>query len=40
MSPNTRQITFINAAHTFAHYSLMVLPTAVLAMAAPGGAFG
>ena len=40
MSPNTRQITFINAAHTFTHYSLLVLPTAVLAMAAPGGAFG
>ena len=40
MSPNTRQIAFINAAHTFTHYSLMVLPTAVLAMAAPGGAFG
>jgi hypothetical protein len=30
----------INAAHTFTHYSLMVLPTAALAMAAPGGAFG
>ena len=40
MSPNTRQIAFINAAHAFTHYSLMVLPTAVLAMAAPGGAFG
>ena len=40
MSPNTRQIAFINVAHTFTHYSLMVLPTAVLAMAAPGGAFG
>jgi MFS family permease len=40
MSPNTRQIAFINAAHTFTHYSLMVLPTAVLAMAAPGGPFG
>jgi MFS family permease len=40
MSPNTRQIAFINAAHTFTHYSLLVLPTAVLAMAAPGGAFG
>ena len=38
MSPNTRQIAFINAAHTFTHYSLLVLPTAVLAMAAPGGA--
>jgi MFS family permease len=40
MSPNTRQIAFINAAHTFTHYSLLVLPTAVLAMAGPGGAFG
>src|SRR6516225_2846249 len=40
MSPNTRQIAFINAAHSFTHYSLMVLPTAVLAMATPGGAFG
>lgn len=40
MSPNTRQIAFINAAHTFTHYSLLVLPTAVLAMARPGGPFG
>jgi MFS family permease len=40
MSPNTRQIAFINAAHACTHYSLLVLPTAVLAMAAPGGAFG
>jgi MFS family permease len=40
MSPNTRQIAFINTAHTLTHYSLMVLPTAVLAMAASGGAFG
>ena len=40
MSPNTRQIAFINTAHTFTHYSLLVLPTAVLAMAAPGGRFG
>jgi MFS family permease len=40
MSPNTRQIAFINAAHTFTHYSLLVLPTAVLAMAVPGGRFG
>ncbi|HEX5320494.1 MAG TPA: MFS transporter [Stellaceae bacterium] len=40
MSPNTRQIVFINLAHTFTHYSLLVLPTAVLAMAVPGGAFG
>lgn len=40
MSPNARQIAFINTAHTFTHYSLLVLPTAVLAMAAPGGRFG
>jgi MFS family permease len=40
MSLTTRQIAFINVAHTFTHYSLMVLPTAVLAMAAPGSAFG
>jgi MFS family permease len=40
MTPDTRQIAFINAAHTFTHYSLLVLPTAVLAMTAPDGAFG
>jgi MFS family permease len=40
MSPATRQIGFINAAHTLTHYSLLVLPTAVLVMARPGGAFG
>ncbi|HEY1934143.1 MAG TPA: MFS transporter [Acetobacteraceae bacterium] len=40
MTPATRQIAFINTAHTFTHYSLLVLPTAVLAMAAPGGRFG
>lgn len=40
MPPNIRQIAFINAAHTFTHYSLLVLPTAVLAMAVPGGRFG
>lgn len=40
MSPNTRQIAFINAAHTLTHYSLLILPTAVLAMAQPGGRFG
>ena len=40
MSPITRQIAFINVAHTVTHYSLMVLPTAVLAMAAPGSVFG
>jgi MFS family permease len=40
MTPKARQIGFINAAHSFTHYSLLILPTAVLAMAAPGGAFG
>jgi MFS family permease len=35
-----RQIVFINAAHSLTHYSLLILPTAVLAMAAPGGSFG
>jgi MFS family permease len=40
MTTNTRQIAFINAAHGFTHYSLLILPTAVLAMARPGGAFG
>jgi MFS family permease len=33
-------IPFLNAAHGLTHYSLLILPTAVLAMAAPGGAFG
>jgi len=32
MQPQTRQIVFINAAHTFTHYSLLILATAVLAM--------
>ena len=40
MTTATRQIVFINAAHTITHYSLLILPTAVLAMARPGGAFG
>ncbi len=40
MGPSTRHMAFINTAHTFTHYSLLVLPTAVLAMAAPGGRFG
>src|ERR1700674_2736738 len=35
-----RQIVFINAAHLLTHYSLLILPTAVLAMARPGGPFG
>ena len=36
----TTEIVFINAAHFLTHYSLLILPTAVLAMARPGGAFG
>jgi MFS family permease len=40
VTPNTRLIAFINAAHGFTHYSLLILPTAVLAMAAPDGRFG
>ena len=40
MPPAARQIAYINAAHGFCHYSLLILPTAVLAMVAPGGAFG
>jgi MFS family permease len=35
-----RQIVFINTAHGITHYSLLILPTAVLIMAHPGGAFG
>jgi MFS family permease len=34
------QIALINAAHGLTHYSLLILPTAVLGMAARGGAFG
>jgi MFS family permease len=40
MSSAARQMGFINVAHTLTHYSLLVLPTAVLAMARPGSAFG
>jgi len=41
MSPATRQIAFINAAHTATHYCLLILATAVLGMVAQdGGAFG
>lgn len=32
--PATRQIVFINAAHVFTHYSLLILATAVLGMVA------
>ena len=35
-----RQMLLINSAHLLTHYSLLILPTAVLAMARPGGAFG
>jgi MFS family permease len=40
MSPARQQIVFINAAHCFTHYCLLILPTAVLSMVARGGAFG
>ena len=40
MTSAGRQIVFINAAHSLCHYCLLILPTAVLAMAVPGGAFG
>ena len=40
MSSAGRQIAFINTAHSFCHYCLLILPTAVLAMAVPGGTFG
>jgi len=40
MTSAARQIAFINAAHSMCHYCLLILPTAVLAMAYPGGAFG
>ncbi len=40
MTAATRQIVLINAAHYFTHYCLLILPTAVLAMARPGGPFG
>ncbi|WP_158743481.1 MFS transporter [Acidisphaera sp. L21] len=39
-STATRLTAMINFAHMLCHYSLLVLPTAVLAMAAPGGPFG
>ncbi|HXW29282.1 MAG TPA: MFS transporter [Xanthobacteraceae bacterium] len=35
-----RQIVFINLAHSLTHYSLLILPTAVLVMARPDGTFG
>ena len=36
----TRQIALLNTAHLLCHYCLLILPTAVLAMTVPGGAFG
>lgn len=45
MTPAKRQVVFINAAHTFTHYCLLILATAVLAMVTQdraifGGDFG
>lgn len=40
MTTAMRQIVLINTAHFFTHYCLLILPTAVLAMARPGGPFG
>jgi len=41
MSPAARQMAFINLAHSFTHYCLLILPTAVLAMVLmPDGPFG
>ena len=40
MTSAQRQIVFINTAHAITHYSLAILPTAVLVMAVPGGPFG
>ena len=40
MTSAARQIAFINTAHGFCHYCLLILPTAVLAMALPGSPFG
>lgn len=38
--PATRQIVLVNAAHLLTHYSLLILPTAVLVMVSPGLGFG
>ncbi len=40
MNGPSRQIAFINAAHMLCHYSLLILPTAVLAMLSADGRFG
>lgn len=37
---NRQVIVHVNAAHSFTHYCLLILPTAVLSMARPGGGFG
>ncbi len=38
LSPATRQIAFINAAHSFTHFCLLILATAVLGMVQQDGA--
>jgi MFS family permease len=40
MTPARQTTMLINAAHSITHYCLLILPTAVLAMARPGGPFG
>jgi MFS family permease len=40
MSEARHTTALINAAHSITHYCLLILPTAVLAMARPGGGFG
>ena len=41
MTPAARQIAFVNLAHSFTHYCLLILPTAVLAMVLiPNGPLG
>lgn len=40
MNPALREIVYLNGAHLLTHYSLLILPTAVLAMAVPGSPFG
>ncbi|MFC3126665.1 MFS transporter [Pseudoroseomonas globiformis] len=41
MQPATRQVFFINAAHSITHFSLLILATAVLSLVAQdGGRFG
>ncbi len=40
LQPHQKTIALVNAAHSFTHYCLLILPTAVLTMAHPGGSFG